>query len=200
VKNFSELTDMIQTALIYPFPKTLGTAVLSMSGGTAVESTDEVEGNGLIMPLLSQELTQKISQFIPEVNSNLKNPLEFGGKNSLENTVDVIRMLGEESQFSSIIMASSPEFLVFRRGNSLDDFITKISNALPSDSGKLLMCVTSDINIVEQGIKLNLEFRSRSLSNGFVAYQSTAAAAKSCYRWWKYGQYLEKRKISLSVN
>ncbi|MFX1479450.1 MAG: CoA-binding protein, partial [Promethearchaeota archaeon] len=26
VKNFSELTDMIQTALIYPFPKTLGTA------------------------------------------------------------------------------------------------------------------------------------------------------------------------------
>ncbi|MFW9864803.1 MAG: CoA-binding protein [Candidatus Thorarchaeota archaeon] len=200
VKNFSELTDMIQTALIYPFPKTLGTAVLSMSGGTAVESTDEVEGNGLIMPLLSQELTQKIGQFIPEVNSNLKNPLEFGGKNSLENTVDVIRMLGEEPQFSSIIMASSPEFLVFRRGNSLDDFITKISNALPPDSGKLLMCVTSDINIVEQGIKLNLEFRSKSLSNGFVAYQSTAAAAKSCYRWWKYGQYLEKRKILLSVN
>jgi acyl-CoA synthetase (NDP forming) len=200
VKNFSELTDMIQTALIYPFPKTLGTAVLSMSGGTAVESTDEVEGNGLIMPLLSQELTQKINQFIPEVNSNLKNPLEFGGKNSLENTVDIIRMLGEEPQFSSIIMASSPEFLVFRRGNSLDDFITKLSNALPPDSGKLLMCVTSDINIVEQGIKLNLEFRSRSLPNGFVTYQTTAAAAKSCYRWWKYGQYLEKRKISLSVN
>jgi hypothetical protein len=50
------------------------------------------------------------------------------------------------------------------------------------------------MNIFEQSIKMNLEFRSRSLSNGFVAYRSTAAAAKSCYRWWKYGNYLDKRK------
>ncbi|MHA1931993.1 MAG: hypothetical protein ACW96X_05600 [Promethearchaeota archaeon] len=196
VENFLELTDMVQTSLTYPFPKTLGTAVLSMSGGTAVESTDEVERNGLTMPLLSQELTQKINQFIPEINSNLKNPLEFGGKNSLEHTVKIVEMLGEESQFSSIIMATSPEFLVFQRGNSLDDYINKISNALPPNSSKLLMCVYSGMNMFEQGIKMNLEFRSKSLSNGFVAYRSTAAAAKSCYRWWKYGKYLEKRKFA----
>jgi len=197
VNNFLELTDMVQTCLTYPIPQTLGTAVLSMSGGTAVESTDEVERNGLIMPLLSQELTQKISQFIPEINSNLKNPLEFGGKGSLEHTIKIIGMLAEESQFSSIIMASSPEYLVFGRGNSLDDYIKEISNALPPNSGKLLLCVFSNIIMFEQGIKMNLEFRSRSLSNGFVAYRSTAAAAKSCYRWWKYGKYLEKRKSNL---
>jgi acyl-CoA synthetase (NDP forming) len=196
VNNFMELTDMIQTCLTYPLPQTLGTAVLSMSGGTAVESTDEVERNGLTMPLLSQELTQKINQFIPEINSNLKNPLEFGGKNSLEHTIKIISLLGEETQFSSIIMASSPEFLIFRRGNSLDDYIKKISTALPVNSGKLLLCVGSSMNIFEQGIKMNLEFRSRSLSNGFVVYRSTAAAAKSCYRWWKYGKYLEKRKYT----
>jgi len=196
VNNFLELTDMVQTCLTYPIPQTLGTAVLSMSGGTAVESTDEVERNGLIMPLLSQELTQKINQFIPEINSNLKNPLEFGGKNSMEHTIKIIEMLGEEPQFSSIIMASSPEYLVFGRGNSLDDYIKGISNALPPNSGKLLMCVSSGMNMFEQGIKMNLEFRSRSLSNGFVAYRSTAAAAKSCYRWWKYGKYLEKRKFT----
>ncbi len=170
VNNFSELTDMIQTCLAYPVPKSLGTAVLSMSGGTAVESTDEVERNGLIMPLISQEVTQKISQFIPEINSNLKNPLEFGGKNSLDHTIKIIEMLAEEPQFSTIIMTTSPEYLIFRRGNSLDEYIKKISNAIPPDSGKLLLCVTSSINMFEQGIKMNLEFRSRSLSNGFVAY------------------------------
>jgi acyl-CoA synthetase (NDP forming) len=195
VNNFLELTDMLQTCLTYPFPKTLGTAVLSMSGGTAVESTDEVERNGLIMPLLSQELTQKISKFIPEVNSNLKNPLEFGGKNSLEHTAQIIGMLAEESQFSSIIMATSPEYLIFGRGNSLDDYIEKISNAIPPNSGKLLLCVASSMHMFEQGIKMNIEYRSKSLPNGFVAYRSTAAAAKSCYRWWKYGKYLEKRKL-----
>jgi acyl-CoA synthetase (NDP forming) len=196
VNNFLELTDMIQTSLTYPFPQTLGAAVLSMSGGTAVESTDEVERNGLIMPLLSQELTQKIQQFIPEINSNLKNPLEFGGKASMEHTIKIIKMLGEEPQFSSVIMASSPEYLVYGRGNSLDDYIKGISNALSPNSGKLLMCVSSGMNMFEQGIKLNLEFRSKSLANGFVAYRSTAAAAKSCYRWWKYGKYLEKRKLT----
>jgi acyl-CoA synthetase (NDP forming) len=196
VNNFSELTDMVQTCLTYPIPQNLGTAVLSMSGGTAVESTDEVERNGLTMPLLSQELTQKINKFIPEINSNLKNPLEFGGKNSLEHTVQIIGMLAEEPQFSSIIMTSSPEFLIFQRGNSLDKYINEISNALPPNSGKLLLCIANGMNMFEQGIKMNLEFRSRSLSNGFVAYGSTAAAAKSCYRWWKYGKYLEKRKYT----
>ncbi|MFX1281958.1 MAG: CoA-binding protein [Promethearchaeota archaeon] len=195
VNNFLELTDMLQTSLVYPFPKTLGTAILSMSGGTAVESTDEVERNGLIMPLLSRELTQKISEFIPEVNSNLKNPLEFGGKASLDQTVNIIRMLAEEPQFSSIIMATSPEFLILGRGNSLDNYINKISNAIPSDSGKLLLCITSDMTMFEQGIKMNIEFRSKSLPQGFVAYRSTEAAAKSCYRWWKYGNYLRKRHI-----
>jgi acyl-CoA synthetase (NDP forming) len=196
VNNFLEMIDMIQTSLTYPFPDTLGAAVLSMSGGTAVESTDEVERNGLMMPLLSPEVIRKINQFIPEINSNLKNPLEFGGKASLEHTADIIRMLAEESQFSSIIMATSPEYLIFGRGNSLDDYIKQISNAIPSDSGKLLMGVTNGINLFEQGIKMNLEYRSKSLSHGFVAYRSTAAAAQSCYRWWKYGKYLENRKQS----
>jgi len=195
VNNFVELTDMVQTCLTYPIPRTLGTAVLSMSGGSAVENTDEVERNGLIMPLLSQELIQKINQFIPEVNSNLKNPLEFGGKNSLEQTIKIIGMLAEEPQFSSIIMAIPAEYLIFGRGNSLDNYIKGISNALSPNSGKLLICVSDNMNMFEQGIKMNLEFRFRALLNGFVAYRSTGAAAKSCYRWWKYGKYLEKIKL-----
>jgi hypothetical protein len=44
------------------------------------------------------------------------------------------------------------------------------------------------------GIKLNHQFRSRAISHGFVAYDSTVAAAKCCYRLWEYGQYLERRK------
>jgi len=92
-------------------------------------------------------------------------------------------------------MASSPEYLIFGRGNSLDNYIKGISSALPPNSGKLLMCVSSSMTMFEQGIKMNLEFRSKALSHGFVVYRSTAAAAQSCYRWWKYGQYLESRNF-----
>jgi acyl-CoA synthetase (NDP forming) len=194
VDDLKELTEMIQTCLTYPIPKTLGTAVLSMSGGTAVDSTDKVELNGLIMPRISENTYKKINEFIPEVNSNLKNPLEYGGNNSMKATLKTIELLAEEKQFSSIIMGASPEFIVYRRGNSLDDYLKEISNALPPGSDKLLMCVTSSMFMSNAGIKLNHQFRSRAISHGFVAYDSTVAAAKCCYRLWEYGQYLERRK------
>lgn len=59
----------------------------------------------------------------------------------------------------------------------------------------LLMCVTRSMSMSEEGIKINQEFRSRALSNGFVAYRTTIAAAKCCYRLWEYGQYLKKRNL-----
>lgn len=193
VDDLEELTEMVQTCLTYPIPKTLGTAVLSMSGGTAVDSTDKVELNGLIMPRISENTYKKINEFIPEVNSNLKNPLEYGGNNSVKATLKTIELLAKEKQFSFIIMGVSPEFIVYRRGNSLDDYLKDLSNALPSGSDKLLMCVTSSMTMSSAGIKLNHQFRSRSLSHGFVAYDSTEAAAKCCYRLWQYGQYLERK-------
>ncbi|MBY8991804.1 MAG: CoA-binding protein [Candidatus Lokiarchaeota archaeon] len=195
VDDLKELTEMVQTCLTYPIPKTLGTAVLSMSGGTAVDSTDKVELNGLIMPRISENTYKKINEFIPEVNSNLKNPLEYGGNNSMKATLKTIELLAEEKQFSFIILGASPEFIVYRRGNSLDDYLKDLSNALPPDSDKLLMCVTSSMTMSSAGIKLNSQFRSRSLSHGFVAYDSTEAAAKCCYRLWEYGQYLERRNL-----
>jgi acyl-CoA synthetase (NDP forming) len=194
VDDLQELTEMVQTCLTYPIPKTLGTAVLSMSGGTAVDSTDKVEMNGLIMPRISENTYKKINEFIPEVNSNLKNPLEFGGNNSLEATVKTVKLLAEEKQFSSIIMGASPEFILFMGGTSLDNYLKELSNALPPGSEKLLMCVTRSMSMMEAGIKINQQFRSRALSYGFVAYNSTIAAAKCCYRLWEYGQYLKKRK------
>ncbi|MFX1279634.1 MAG: CoA-binding protein [Promethearchaeota archaeon] len=193
VDDLQELTEMVQTCLTYPIPKTLGTAVLSMSGGTAVQSTDNVEMNGLIMPRISEKTYKNINKYIPEVNSNLKNPLEFGGNNSMEATVKTIRLLAEEKQFSSIIIETSPEFIVMRGGNSLDDYMKELTNALPTDSDKLLMCVAQNMFMSEEGTKLNQEFRSKALSNGFVVYSSTIAAAKSCHRLWEYGQYLKKR-------
>lgn len=194
VDDLQELTEMVQTCLTYPTPKTLGTAVLSMSGGTAVDNTDKVEMNGLIMPRISENTYKKINEFIPEVNSNLKNPLEFGGNNSLEATIKTLKLLAEEKQFSSIIMEASPEFIIYRRGHSLDDYLKELSNALPPDSDKLLMCVTRSMSMSEEGIKINQQFRSRALSNGFVAYNTTIAAAKCCYRLWEYGRYLKKRR------
>ena len=78
VNNFADLQDQIRTCLTYPIPKTLSAVLMSGSGGFAVEMTDAVEACELNVPPLSKDAYEKINHFIPETNSNLKNPLEFG--------------------------------------------------------------------------------------------------------------------------
>ena len=51
-----------------------------------------------------------INEFIPEVNSNLSNPFEFGAHGSLENMIKVMKILDKEPQISSIIMTNNPEW------------------------------------------------------------------------------------------
>ena len=79
-----------------------------------------------------------------------------------------------------------------RGGNTLENYMEGLSNALPADSSKLLLCATRSMSNSDEGIKINNQFMSKALSYGFVAYSTTVAAAKCCFRLWEYGQYLKK--------
>ena len=81
-----------------------------------------------------------------------------------------------------------------RAGIALDEYIKEMSNALPPTSEKLLMVVSGSMMQNIASLELGLEFRSKAISNGFVAYSSTKVAARCAYRLWEYGQYLEKVK------
>lgn len=192
VKNFQELTDMIQTYLLYKIPKNLGTAIITGGGGPAVEMTDECEEFGLEVPTLTEKAQSMLREFIPEVNSNLTNPLEYGANGGLTNMIKTINVLDVEPHISSIMMTSNPEG--YRRaGINISEVVSSFINALPPNSDKNLISVHMSFGGTKETAGDIHEFRSVARDNGLLVYKSVEAAAKCIYRLWSYGNYLKSR-------
>ena len=192
VNNFKELIEMIQTCLLYKIPKTLGTAIITGGGGPAVEMTDECESYGLKVPKITKEAQKLIYEFIPEVNSNLSNPLEFGANGSHENMIKVMKILDKEPHISSIMITNNPERYSSAKLN-MEEVVKSFANTLSPDSDKNLISIYNSSRAHKEIIDVIHEFYSKTRENGIIVYDSTAAAAKSIYRLWSYGNYLKHR-------
>ncbi|MFX1446016.1 MAG: hypothetical protein ACFFHV_21575, partial [Promethearchaeota archaeon] len=193
VDNFKELIEMIQTCLLYKIPKNLGTAIITGGGGPAVELADECEAFGLKVPKITEKARKMINEFIPEVNSNLSNPFEFGAHGGHENMIKVIGILDkEEPQISSIIMTNNPEWYSSEK-SSMAEIIKNFANAISPDSNTNLISIHSLFGVRKDTIDLINEFYSKTRENGIVVYDSAQAAAKSIYRLWNYGNYLKNQ-------
>ncbi|MFX1311586.1 MAG: CoA-binding protein [Promethearchaeota archaeon] len=193
VRNFKELVEMIQTCLLYKIPKNRGTAIITGGGGPAVEMTDECELHGLEVPRITEKAQKMINEFAPEVNSNLTNPLEFGARTSQVNVIKAIQVLDNESHISSIMITSSPEHFI-SQGMDLDIIINSIASALLPNSEKNLIGVNMSFEPQNEIIDAIQEFRSKMIKKGIMIYDSIEAAAKSIYRLWNYGIYLNNQK------
>ncbi len=199
VRNFKELIEMIQTFLIYKIPSTLGTAIITGGGGPAVEMTDECELNGLKVPRITEKAQKMINEFVPEVNSNLTNPLEFGAHGGHENMIKTIRILDNEPHISSIMITNSPEWYI-SQGLDMDEVVNSYANALPPNSEKNLISVHMSFAPRKETAEAIQEFRPKMIKKGIMVYNSVEAAAKSIYRLWSYGNYLKNQGYNVSLH
>ena len=196
VNNFKELIEMIQTCLLYKIPKNLGTAIITGGGGPAVELTDECEAFGLKVPRITEKAQKMIGEFIPAVNSNLSNPLEFGANGGHENMVKVMKILDKEPHISSIIMTNSPEWYS-REEMNMEEVVKSLANTISPDSHKNLISLHSLFGVRKETIDVINEFYSKTRENGIIVYDSAEAAAKCIHRLWSYGNYLKNRGIEI---
>ncbi|MFW9784688.1 MAG: CoA-binding protein [Candidatus Heimdallarchaeota archaeon] len=192
VDNFKELTEMIQTCLIYKIPENLGTAIITGGGGPAVELTDECEAYGLQVPRITSKAQQKIKEFIPQVNSNLSNPLEFGANGGHQNMLKVMNILDEEPHISSIMITNNPEWYASDKLN-LEDIIKSFANTLSPDSNKNIISIYNSSRPRAGLVDVIHEFYRLTRENGIIVFDCAQAAAKSIYRFWNYGNYLKNR-------
>jgi len=192
VNNFKELIEMIQTSLLYKIPKNLGTAIITGGGGPAVELTDECEAFGLKVPRITEKARKMINKFIPEVNSNLSNPLEFGANWSHENMIKVMEILDKEPHISSIMMTWIPEWYSSAK-LSVEEIVKSFANTISPDSDKNLISIYNSFSIRKETIDAVNEFHSKTRENRIIVYDSAQAAAKSIHRLWSYGNYLKNR-------
>jgi acyl-CoA synthetase (NDP forming) len=196
VNNFKELTEMIKTCLTLKMPDNLGTAIITGGGGPAVELTDECEAYGLKIPKITREAQEKIMSFIPEVNSNLSNPLEFGANGSYPNMLKVMKIIGEEPHLSTILTTYNPVWYVSEKIN-MEKVIKTFANTIPQDSNKNVINIFNSSRARKEIIDLIDEFYVKTREYGIMVYDSAEAAAKSIYRLWSYGNYLKNRGYEL---
>ena len=192
VNNFKELIDMIQTSLLFKIPQNLGTAIITGGGGPAVELTDECEAYGLKVPRITEKAQKMISEFIPQVNSNLSNPLEFGANGGHENMMKVMRILDKEPHISSIMITNNPEWYSLAKLN-MDDVVKNFADTISPDSGKNLVSIYNSSRARKESIDAINEFYIKTRENRIIIYDSAQAAAKCIYRLWSYGNYLKNR-------
>jgi acetyltransferase len=192
VNNFKELTEMIQTCLIYKIPNNLGTAIITGGGGPAVELTDECEAYGLKVPRITKNAQKLINQFIPEVNSNLSNPLEFGANGGHQNMLKVMKILDGEPHISSIMITNNPEWYASAKLN-LEEIVKSFANTISPESNKNIISIYNSSRPRSGLVDVIHEFYRKTRENGIIVFDSAQAAAKSIYRFWSYGNYLKNR-------
>ena len=133
-----------------------------------------------------------IKEFIPEVDSNLSNPLEFGANGGPENMTKVMRILDKEPHISSIMITYNPEWYSSKDLN-LEETIKNFANSISPDSNKNINSIHNSSRARKESIDIINEFYVKTLENGIVVYDSAQAAARSIHRLWSYGKYLKNR-------
>ncbi|MHA1985209.1 MAG: CoA-binding protein [Promethearchaeota archaeon] len=192
VDNFKELIEMIQTVLTLKIPKNRNIAILTGGGGPAVELTDECEAYGLKIPRITEDGQKKIREFIPEVNSNLTNPLEFGANGGYNNMIKVMKILGEEPHISTILTTTNPGWYTSEK-LTMDDVVRSFANTVSQDSNKNIICLLNSSRARKDITDLIDEFYVKAREYGIMIYDSARAASISLFRLWDYGKFLESR-------
>ncbi|MHA1135709.1 MAG: CoA-binding protein [Candidatus Thorarchaeota archaeon] len=108
VQTVDTLEDLVATLSIFslsPKPQSRNVGLVAISGGTSVIYTDLCVESGLNVPKTSQETIDKLDPLIRDVGTGLGNPIDLAADYYVdETTSEVIRLVGEEPNFDSLII------------------------------------------------------------------------------------------------
>lgn len=192
VNNFREMTKLVQGFTHLPVPETRGVAIITTGGGNSIELTDACERGGLEVPPLSREAQEKILEFIPPVNTNVRNPLDLGATGlDAYSYGRVMRVLASEPQVSSIMFVKDPErFEFYARNFGVPDYedvlVKEIAAAKPP--GKAVVSIPAIFASNEQSLLAGYSFQKKLLTHGIVTFDDVDAAVRCLHQMWRHGQ------------
>jgi acyl-CoA synthetase (NDP forming) len=115
VPTVKTLEDLIATLSVFslsPKPKSRNVGIIAISGGTCVVYTDLCIESGLKVPRTSKETLVKLDPMINDVGTSLGNPIDLAADYyDLENIGDIIKTVGEDKGFDSIILEADPHHI-----------------------------------------------------------------------------------------
>ena len=200
VDNFMAFTQTVQALSYYPVPETKEVAIITAGGGLSVEGTDACERNGLCVPRLSKEGQDRMHDFVPVVNTNVKNPFDLGaiGLNT-KSYAQTINVLKKELGKVSILFVKDPEKFgdyarAYKVDNYEDQFIQNLVAEIPGD--RIIAHVPAFLREDEHSVKARHQFRVKLQEHGIMSFESFDDAAACISRMWHYSQRAGKKEES----
>ena len=109
VKTLEDLIATLSVFSLSPKPKSHNVGIIAISGGTSVVYTDLCIESGLKVQNTSNETLEKLDPMIKDVGTSLGNPIDLAADYyEMENLGEVIKTVGEEKRFDSIILEADP--------------------------------------------------------------------------------------------
>lgn len=204
VSNSDELAALASTFNLSRLPNSRNVGVIGIGGGSTIEAIDILERYNLKIPHLSEKTINKMKRFIPDVNTNLSNPIDLGGMGIQPNIYyRTILALDKDPNISSIIFIKDPErFAGFEKlldelgykGLDLNrEFIRYISKAKNVCTNPMY-CVMLKINEGFEEYKSRYKFKLKLLNRSVPVFESLGLAGTVLDKLNSYREFLQNHE------
>ena len=204
VSNSNELAALASAFNLTRLPNTRNVGVIGIGGGSTIEAIDILERYNLKIPQLSEKIINKMKRFVPDVNTNISNPIDLGGTGIQPNIYyRTILALNNDPNVSAIIFIKDPErFGGFEKlmnelgykGLDLNrEFIRYISKA-KNVSTKPMYCVMLKINEGFEEYKSRYKFKLKLLNRNVPVFESLELAGTVIDKLNSYREFLQKHE------
>ena len=202
VTNSTVLAALASAFKLTHLPETRNVGVIGIGGGSTIEAVDILENYNLKIGSLTEKTIKKMRRFIPDVNTNITNPIDLGGSGIRPDIYyRSLLSLDRDPNISAIVFIKDPE----RFGNfsalleemgfkGLDlnkEFIRYISKA-KSVCTKPMFCVMLKINEGFEEYKSRYKFKLKLLNRNVPVFETLELAGEVLDKMNTYREFLQK--------
>ncbi len=201
VTNSTVLAALASAFKLTHLPETRNVGVIGIGGGSTIEAVDILENYNLKIGSLTEKTIKKMKRFLPDVNTNVANPIDLGGMGIRPDVYyRCLLSLDRDPNISAIVFIKDPE----RFGNfsaQLDEmgfkgldlnktFIRYISKA-KSVSTKPMFCVMLKINEGFEEYKSRYKFKLKLLNRNVPVFEKIELAGEVLDKMNTYREFLQ---------
>lgn len=205
VEDSNELAALASAYKLIKLPASRNVAVIGIGGGSTIEAADALEKHNLKIPQLTEKTRKKLGRFLPEVNTNVANPIDLGGEGAMPSVYyRTISLLDKDPNIDAIVFEKDPERFAglqkrilgsmggaFEKLDLNREFIRFIAKAKRMCS-KPLVCVMLKISEGFEQYKSRYKFKLKLLIRSVPVFESVDLAGKCLDKMNTYREFLQK--------
>ncbi|MFX1325784.1 MAG: CoA-binding protein [Promethearchaeota archaeon] len=201
VSSSNELAALASAFNLTRLPDTRNVGVIGIGGGSTIEAIEILEKHNLNIPALTDKTVQKMERFLPDVNTNLTNPIDLGGSGIQPHIYyRTIMALEKDPNISSILFIKDPERfggfqdiikeIGFKKTDLNREFIRYVSKA-KNASAKPMYCVMLKINEGFEEYKSRSKFKMKLLNKAVPVFENLDLAGIVLDKLNSYREFLQ---------